>query len=135
MNFEPSPRALHWQQQLQTFMQEHVLPNEQVFRQQLVGQPWATPPVMQELKQLARAQGLWNLFMPGHEHGGSGLNHVDYAPLAETMGRVFWASEVFNCSAPDTGNMEVLARYGTPAQQHQWLTPLLNGEIRSAYLM
>ena len=135
MNFEPSSRALHWQQQLQTFMQEHVLANEQVFRQQLASQRWATPPVMQELKQLARAQGLWNLFMPGHEHGGSGLNNVEYAPLAETMGRVFWASEVFNCSAPDTGNMEVLARYGTPAQQHQWLTPLLNGEIRSAYLM
>jgi acyl-CoA dehydrogenase len=116
-------------------MQEHVLPNEHRFKEHLANARWTAPPLMQELKAKARAQGLWNLFMPGHEHGGSGLTNVEYAPLAEIMGRVFWASEVFNCSAPDTGNMEVFARYGTPEQQAKWLTPLLAGEIRSAYLM
>jgi acyl-CoA dehydrogenase len=90
---------------------------------------------MEELKAKAREQGLWNLFMPGREHGGAGLSNLEYAPLAEIMGRVFWAAEVFNCSAPDTGNMEVFARYATPEQQARWLTPLLAGEIRSAYLM
>jgi acyl-CoA dehydrogenase len=116
-------------------MQEHVLPNEHVFKQQTAINRWSAPPILQSLKAKARAQGLWNLFMPGHEHGGQGLSNVEYAPLAEIMGRVFWASEVFNCSAPDTGNMEVFARYATPEQQAQWLTPLLDGEIRSAYLM
>jgi acyl-CoA dehydrogenase len=116
-------------------MQEHVLPNEHVFKQQTAINRWSAPPILQSLKAKAREQGLWNLFMPGHEHGGQGLSNVEYAPLAEIMGRVFWASEVFNCSAPDTGNMEVFARYATPEQQAQWLTPLLEGEIRSAYLM
>ncbi len=135
MNFEHSPRVTQLQQELNAFMQEHVLPNEHVFKQQTAINRWSAPPILQSLKAKARAQGLWNLFMPGHEHGGQGLSNLEYAPLAEIMGRVFWASEVFNCSAPDTGNMEVFARYATPEQQAQWLTPLLDGEIRSAYLM
>src|SRR5207237_5725523 len=94
---------------------------------------YRTPPIMNELKALARSQGLWNLFLPG-EHG-AGLSNLEYAPLAESMGRVLWASEIFNCSAPDTGNMEVLARYGTPAQQERWLKPLLEGKIRSCFSM
>ena len=135
MDFEPSPRVRELQSRLTAFMQAHVYPNEHRFKQQLQGNRWNTPPLLQELKAQARAQGLWNLFMPGQEHGGAGLSNLEYAPLAEIMGRVFWAAEVFNCSAPDTGNMEVFARYATPAQQAQWLTPLLAGEIRSAYLM
>jgi len=135
VNFEHPPRVQQLLQQLTTFMQEQVLPNEALFKQQVAQARWSTPPIVQSLKQKARAQGLWNLFMPGHEHGGCGLSNLEYAPLAETMGRVFWASEVFNCSAPDTGNMEVFARYGTPEQQARWLKPLLDGEIRSAYLM
>ncbi len=135
MDFEPSPRVRELQSRLTAFMQAHVYPNEHRFKQQLQGNRWNTPPLLQELKAQARAQGLWNLFMPGQEHGGAGLSNLEYAPLAEIMGRVFWAAEVFNCSAPDTGNMEVFARYATQAQQAQWLTPLLAGEIRSAYLM
>ena len=135
MDFEYSPRVQQLQAELGAFMQAHVLPNEHLFKQQTAAQRWSEPPILKTLKAQARAQGLWNLFMPGHAHGGQGLSNAEYAPLAETMGRVFWASEVFNCSAPDTGNMEVFARYATPAQQEQWLTPLLAGEIRSAYLM
>ena len=135
MDFAHSPRVLQLQQQLQDFMQAHVYPNEALFKQQVAQERWKAPPILEALKAKARAQGLWNLFMPGHDHGGQGLSNADYAPLAETMGRVLWAAEVFNCSAPDTGNMEVFARYATPEQQARWLTPLLAGEIRSAYLM
>ena len=135
MNFEHSPRVVQLQQELSAFMQDHVVPQEHTFKEQVATNRWSTPPVVQALKKRAKEQGLWNLFMPGHAHGGCGLSNVEYAPLAEIMGRVFWAAEVFNCSAPDTGNMEVFARYGTPAQQERWLTPLLAGEIRSAYLM
>ena len=135
MDFEPSPRVQQLQQQLNRFMQEHIYPNEQVFKEQVAQQRWTAPPILETLKEAARAQGLWNLFMPGHEHGGCGLSNADYAPLAEIMGRVFWAAEVFNCSAPDTGNMEVFARYGSAEQQERWLQPLLRGEIRSAYAM
>ena len=135
MDFEPSPRVQQLQQQLNRFMQEHIYPNEQVFKEQVAQQRWTAPPILETLKEEARAQGLWNLFMPGHEHGGCGLSNADYAPLAEIMGRVFWAAEVFNCSAPDTGNMEVFARYGSAEQQERWLQPLLRGEIRSAYAM
>lgn len=135
MDFEHSPRVKQLQTELNAFMAEHVLPNEHLFREQTTTHRWAEPPILKTLKAKARAQGLWNLFMPGHEHGGQGLSNAEYAPLAEIMGRVFWASEVFNCSAPDTGNMEVFARYGTPEQQAQWLAPLLAGEIRSAFLM
>jgi acyl-CoA dehydrogenase len=135
LDFEHSPRVKQLQAELNAFMAEHVLPNEHLFREQTTINRWAEPPILKTLKAKARAQGLWNLFMPGHEHGGQGLSNAEYAPLAEIMGRVFWASEVFNCSAPDTGNMEVFARYGTPEQQAQWLAPLLAGEIRSAFLM
>ncbi len=135
MDFEASPRVKDLQARLTGFMDAHIHPNERSFKEQVHQHRWNTPPLMEELKARAREQGLWNLFMPGREHGGAGLSNLEYAPLAETMGRVFWAAEVFNCSAPDTGNMEVFARYATPAQQAQWLTPLLAGEIRSAYLM
>ena len=116
-------------------MDDHVYPLEPEYAghvQKAGG--WTTPPIMDELKAKAREENLWNLFMPDDEHG-AGLNNLEYAPLAEIMGRVGWASEVFNCSAPDTGNMEVLNRYGTQAQKDQWLTPLLKGEIRSCFAM
>ncbi len=135
MDFEHSPRVKQLQKELGDFMRDHVVPNEHLFKQQTSLNRWNEPLILRTLKAQARAQGLWNLFMPGHAHGGQGLSNAEYAPLAEIMGRVFWAAEVFNCSAPDTGNMEVFARYATPEQQAQWLTPLLAGEIRSAYLM
>jgi len=134
MDFEHSPAALRLQEQLSAFMARRVVPVEHLYREQVeAGHRHRRPPILQELKQLARAEGLWNLFLPG-EHG-AGLSNLDYAPLAEIMGRVSWASEIFNCSAPDTGNMEVLALYGTEAQRQRWLEPLLNGEIRSAFSM
>ncbi|MEM9620933.1 MAG: acyl-CoA dehydrogenase family protein [Pseudomonadota bacterium] len=120
--------------QLQAFMDEHIYPNEVAYHTQLhaMENRFATVPLMEELKAKAQAAGLWNLWMP-RDHGG--LSNADYCPLAEMMGRVLWSPEVFNCNAPDTGNMEVFMKYGTPAQQEQWLTPLLNGEIRSSYCM
>ncbi len=126
------PTAL--QDPLQTFMDAHIYPNEERYHEQLNALPnrYSTVPLMEELKVKARAAGLWNLFMPAY-HGG--LTNVQYAPLAEIMGRVMWSPEVFNCNAPDTGNMEVFMKYGTPAQQERWLKPLLNGEIRSSYAM
>ena len=135
MDFQHSPRVAELQKKLSAFMEENVYPNEHTFAEQVKANRWASPPIMEELKAKAKAQGLWNLFMPGTEHGGAGLTNLEYAPLAEIMGRVFWAAECFNCSAPDTGNMEVFARYSTPAQQKQWLEPLLEGKIRSAYVM
>jgi acyl-CoA dehydrogenase len=135
VDFEHSPRVKDLQQKLGAFMRDYVVPNEHRFKEQVATTRWIAPPILQELKARARSQGLWNLFMPGNAHGGCGLTNVEYAPLAEIMGRVFWASEVFNCSAPDTGNMEVLAKYGTSDQQTRWLQPLLAGEIRSAFLM
>ncbi|MBM1143246.1 acyl-CoA dehydrogenase family protein [Alcanivorax sp. ZXX171] len=118
---------------LNAFMDEHIHPNEARYEQELAaGNYW--PRVVEELKPKARAAGLWNLFLPESEYG-AGLTNFEYAPLCEIMGRVMWAPEVFNCSAPDTGNMEVLARYGTPRQRKQWLTPLLDGEIRSCFAM
>ena len=134
MNFEHSARTLALVEQVRRFMTERVLPVENHYHEQVQsGHRYRTPPVLQALKKEARAQGLWNLFLPG-EHG-AGLSNLDYAPLAEAMGQVLWASEIFNCSAPDSGNMEVLANYGTQAQQAQWLAPLLAGEIRSSFSM
>jgi len=122
-------------ERLNTFMDAHVYPNEEEIDAQIAeGDRWGHPPLMEQLKDKARSEGLWNLFLPESEHG-AGLSNFEYAPLCEVMGRSEYAPEVFNCSAPDTGNMEVLARYGTKAQQDQWLTPLLAGEIRSAFAM
>ena len=135
MNFDFSPKVKQLREQLLAFMDEHIYPNEALFRAQIAeGDRWDHPAILQELKGLARAQGLWNLFLP-HSEWGAGLSNLEYAPLCEIMGRSPMAPEVFNCSAPDTGNMEVLARYGTPEQQEQWLKPLLAGEIRSCFSM
>lgn len=132
---DKSPRVRALEERLLAFMEEHIYPNEQRFYQESedIG-PWGIQPIMEELKPRARAAGLWNLFLPESEHG-AGLSNLEYAPLCEVMGRSHLAPEVFNCSAPDTGNMEVLARYGTPEQQGRWLKPLLAGEIRSAFAM
>ena len=138
MDFQHSERAAALRRRIDDFMDTQVFPVEHLYREQVhaSGDPATrlrTPPVLQQLKAKARAEGLWNLFLPG-DHG-AGLSNLDYAPLAESMGRVLWASEVFNCSAPDTGNMEVLAQYGTPEQRKQWLAPLLAGEMRSSFSM
>ncbi len=135
MEFEFSPRCKELQSKLLAFMDQHIYPNQQAFHQQVdAGDRWQPVELIEQLKPKARAQGLWNLFLPESEHG-AGLSNLDYAPLCEIMGRVSWAPEVFNCSAPDTGNMEVLARYGTPEHQKMWLEPLLAGEIRSCFAM
>jgi len=115
-------------------MDQHIYPNEQKFHEQIAASRWTPTAVVEELKEKARAEGLWNLFLPESENG-AGLTNLEYAPLCEIMGRSVMAPEVFNCSAPDTGNMEVLARYGTPDQQERWLKPLLAGEIRSCFAM
>jgi acyl-CoA dehydrogenase len=137
MEFSLSARCVELQEQLNRFMTGHVYPAESVFEEQLAaaGDPHAHPPVMEELKAEARRRGLWNLFLPHKTEWTDGLSNVDYAPLAEIMGRSFIASEACNCSAPDTGNMEILTMFGTPEQQEQWLHPLLEGEIRSAFAM
>ncbi|MBP7665885.1 MAG: acyl-CoA dehydrogenase family protein [Burkholderiaceae bacterium] len=135
MSYDPSPKVQALQQRLLAFMDQHIYPNEARHAEEAerLG-PWAVHPILDELKPLARAAGLWNLFLPESEHG-AGLTNLEYAPLCEIMGRSFLAPEVFNCSAPDTGNMEVLARYGTPEHQARWLKPLLAGEIRSCFAM
>ncbi|MDR3469525.1 MAG: acyl-CoA dehydrogenase family protein [Xanthobacteraceae bacterium] len=135
MDFQHSERSRELQARVGEFMRRHVEPVEHLYYDQVqaAAQRYRTPPVLQELKALARQQGLWNLFLSG-EHG-SGLTNLEYAPVKEIMGRVLWAPEVFNCSAPDTGNMEVLAHYGTPEQQERWLRPLLDGRIRSGFSM
>jgi acyl-CoA dehydrogenase len=139
MDFELSDRCKELRERLLVFMDEHIYPNESVYEEQLreSGQPHFHPPIMEELKERAREQGLWNLFLP---HGAPddlapGLSNLDYAPLAEVMGRSHIASEACNCSAPDTGNMEVLTLFGSPEQKERWLEPLLEGEIRSAFVM
>jgi acyl-CoA dehydrogenase len=134
MDFEHSPRVQELQQRVTAFMEEHVYPNEHLFNEQVQAERWKSPPILEELKAKAREQGLWNLFMPDMEYG-PGLSNLEYAPLAEIMGRVFWAAEVFNCNAPDTGNMEVFVKYGTDEQKERWLKPLLEGKIRSAFAM
>jgi len=133
--FEFSPKALELRERLLAFMDEYIYPNEATFRDELAAGPrWQPPRILESLKAKAKAAGLWNLFLPDSEYG-PGLSNLDYAPLCEIMGRSFLAPEVFNCSAPDTGNMEVLVRYGTPEQKKQWLEPLLAGEIRSCFAM
>jgi acyl-CoA dehydrogenase len=133
--YEFSARATALRQRVCEFMDEHIYPNERRFYSEAESLgPWAVYPVVEELKQKARAAGLWNLFLPESPHG-AGLTNFDYASLCEVMGRSHLGPEVFNCSAPDTGNMEVLARYGTPEQQERWLKPLLAGEIRSCFAM
>jgi acyl-CoA dehydrogenase len=136
MDFDLSPKVQRLQAQLADFMQREVYPTEPIFERELAEAPsrWQIPPVMEELKKKARAEGLWNLFLPESELG-AGLTNLEYAPLCEIMGRSPIAPEAFNCSAPDTGNMETLVRYATPAQQEQWLKPLLDGEIRSSFAM
>jgi acyl-CoA dehydrogenase len=134
MQQELTPKIERLQQQLLAFMEEHIYPNEGLFYDQIEQERWSPTRIVEELKPKARSAGLWNLFLPHDEHG-AGLSNLEYAPLCEIMGRSAMAPEVFNCSAPDTGNMEVLARYGTPEQQEQWLKPLLAGEIRSCFAM
>lgn len=134
MKFEWSDKVKDLQRRLQAFMDEHIYPNERRFQEESARDRWTPSRVTEELKPKARAAELWNLFLPNDEHG-AGLTNLEYAPLCEIMGRSEMAAEVFNCSAPDTGNMEVLARYGTPEQKEQWLKPLLAGEIRSCFAM
>ena len=139
MDFNHSPKVVDLQQRMQAFFDEHIFPNEHRFHEDVekntkLGKRWTPTAIIEELKPKARAAGLWNLFTPDPKHG-AGLTNLEYAPLAEITGTVHWAPEVFNCSAPDTGNMEVLAQYGTPEQQARWLLPLLSGEIRSAFAM
>ncbi|HJR44621.1 MAG TPA: acyl-CoA dehydrogenase family protein [Actinomycetota bacterium] len=136
MDFEHSARSKELQEQLLTFMDEQVYPNERLYAEQLLNQDdvHVSPPVMEDLKKEARSRGLWNLFLPDEEHG-AGLGNLDYAPLAEIMGRSPIASEATNCAAPDTGNMEILAEFGTDEQKKEWLQPLLDGEIRSCFGM
>jgi acyl-CoA dehydrogenase len=134
VNFEYSPKVQELREKLARFMADHVYPNEETWRKHVTGEKrWEVVPIIEELKPKARAAGLWNLWRP-KTHGGT-LTNLEYAPLCEIMGRVTWAPEVFNCSAPDTGNMETLLKYGTSEQIKQWCEPLLEGRIRSAFLM
>ena len=136
MEFEFSDKVQALRARLQAFMDEYVYPNEATYAAQLADAPdrWQPLPISEQLKQRAKDEGLWNLFLAHSKHG-YGLSNLEYAPLAEIMGRVQWSSEVFNCSAPDTGNMETLDLYGTEEQKRRWLTPLLAGDIRSAFCM
>ncbi|WP_444921471.1 acyl-CoA dehydrogenase family protein [Microbulbifer sp. CnH-101-G] len=134
MEFEYSEKVQGLLQRLKNFMQEYVYPAESTYIQQLQDDPWGEPPIMEALKEKAREAELWNLFLPDSRYG-AGLTNLEYAPLAEEMGKVLFTSEIFNCSAPDTGNMEVLAQYGSEAQRETWLRPLLAGNIRSAFAM
>jgi acyl-CoA dehydrogenase len=134
MTFEFSEKTNELQKRLQRFMDEHIYPNEQRFDEEVERDRWKPTKIVEELKPKARTAGLWNLFLPDDSEG-AGLTNLEYAPLCEIMGRCHWAPEVFNCSAPDTGNMEVLARYGSPEQKEKWLKPLLAGEIRSCFAM
>ena len=140
MDFAYSDKVKALQGKLARFMDAHVYPNERRFRDEVEanrakGNPWVPTKLIEELKPKARAEGLWNLFLPRSPRAPEGLSNLEYAPLCETMGRVHWSPEVFNCSAPDTGNMETLERYGSEEQKARWLDPLLRGEIRSAFLM
>src|SRR5437867_3603429 len=132
MYFEFSERAKDFQKRLNAFMEEHIYPNEQSFYDEIESKRWSPTRIVEDLKPKARAAGLWNLFFPDDEYG-VGLRNLEYAPLCEIMGRSPMAPEVFNCSAPDTGNMEVLARYGSEEQKQRWLKPLLAAEIRYCF--
>ena len=137
---EPSPKTQDLVQRLRQFFDQHIYPNEERYNREMdafrrAGNAWQVSPVIEELKPLARKAGLWNMFLPHEYKGVEAISNLDYAPLCEVMGRVSWSGEVFNCSAPDTGNMETIERYGTDAQKKQWLEPLLAGEIRSGFLM
>jgi acyl-CoA dehydrogenase len=136
MDFAYTDKVEALRARVQAFMDEHVYPNEKTYAEQMAAATdrWQPVPIVEELKPRARKAGLWNLFLP-ESHHGAGLTNLEYAPLSEIMGRVQWASEVFNCSAPDTGNMETIERYGAEAHKKQWLQPLLDGEIRSAFCM
>ena len=141
MNFDYSERCKELQGRLLAFMDEHIYPNEKAFKQEVdrngveKGNRWIPTELIERLKPLAREQGLWNLFLPKSVRAPEGLSNLDYAPLCEIMGRVVWAPEVFNCAAPDTGNMETIERYGSEEHKREWLEPLLRGEIRSAFAM
>ena len=136
MNFEYTKKSLELQKKLNGFMGKHIFPNEKEILDFRINNPWKHSPKLEVLKSLAKKEGLWNLFLPkGYGKLSPGLTNLEYAPLAELMGRCSYSSEIFNCSAPDTGNMEVLAKYGTDNQKEKWLNPLMNGEIRSAFLM
>jgi alkylation response protein AidB-like acyl-CoA dehydrogenase len=141
MNFDFSERQRQWRDRIVAFTEKHIEPAVDIYdKQQREGDRWKVIPVIEDIKQRAKAEGLWNLFMPPNEHEddefrGAGLTNLEYAPCAEHMGRILFASEVFNCSAPDTGNMEVFLRYANKEQKRQWLKPLMDGEIRSAFLM
>jgi len=136
MNFEYTEKSLELQGQVDRFMKRHLYPIDKEYKEFVTHNLWQHYPQLEELKALAKREGLWNLFLPkNYGKLSPGLSNLEYAPLAELMGRITWASEIFNCSAPDTGNMEVLAKYGTPEQQEKWLKPLMEGKIRSAFLM
>ena len=143
MQFDYSEKTKDYIQRVSAFMDEHIFPNLETYQRQHAefDNPWNVPQIVEDLKAKAKEQGLWNMFLPPNaehdteDYHGAGLTNLEYAPLSELMGRVTWASEIFNCSAPDTGNMEVLHRYGTTEQKEKWLRPLLAGEIRSAFLM
>jgi len=140
MNFEYTPKVQELRERLLAFMDQHIYPNEQAVEDELAknrkeGNPWLPVSIFEELKATARRAGLWNLFLPFSERVPEGLTNLEYAPLCEIMGRVLWSAEVFNCSAPDTGNMEILERYASENLKKRWLDPLLHGEIRSAFLM
>ena len=140
MNFDYSPKVEQLRERLLAFFDEHIYPNEKRYHAEIeanrrAGNAWIPTKVIEELKPKARAAGLWNLFLPRSPRAPEGLSNLEYAPLCEIMGRVYWAPEVFNCSAPDTGNMETLERYATEGLKDRWLEPLLRGEIRSAFLM
>ena len=136
MDFEYSDKVKELIKRVTLFMEEHVYPIEDEMNKQTRELPWSTPPLMEELKAKAKAQGLWNLFLPlAYGEYSGGLTNLEYAPLAEIMGKIHWAPEIFNCAAPDTGNMEVLAKYGDEVQKKKWLEPLLEGKIRSAFAM
>jgi acyl-CoA dehydrogenase len=137
MDFDRSPRGHEWLTRVQTFLAEHVYPNEALYEEQLgddTTDPWRVPPLMLELQHKAREAGLWNMHIHDTRHG-PGLSNLDYAPIAEALGRVHWASEVFNCNAPDSGNMDVLSLFGSEEQQEKWLKPMLAGQIKSCFAM